>query len=266
MKQKLILIKLGGSLITDKNKPFTAKEAVIRRLAREIKEGLKNFSGKIIIGHGSGSFGHTMAAKYQTQNGFINKKSRQGLALVADVAIQINRIVIKNFLKVGLPVFSLAPASFIKARNQKLEKIFLEPILELLKKGLIPIIYGDVILDQKKGCCIFSAEKTLNILAKNLQKNHRILKIIHAGDTDGVYDSRGWTIPVITQDLFKKFQKVIGGSAATDVTGGMFHKVKESLAAAKLGIPSLIINGKNLGNLKRAIEGKKIKGTWIKEI
>lgn len=262
--EDLILIKLGGSLITDKKKPFTAKEEVIRRLAREIKRGLKNFSGKIIIGHGSGSFGHTVAAKYQTQNGFINKRSRQGLALVADAAIQINRIVIKNFLKVGLPVFSLAPASFLLAENQKPKKIFLESILEVLEKGLIPVIYGDVILDQKMGCCIFSAEKTLNILAKALNRQYRILRIIHCGDTKGVYDRQGKTIPLLTRQSFGQFQKVIGGSGATDVTGGMFHKVKESLAIAGLGISSLIISGKEHENLYRVILGQKVKGTLIK--
>lgn len=262
--EKLILIKLGGSLITDKSKPFTAKEKIIKRLGREIKEANKKFNGKIIIGHGSGSFGHVVAAKYKTQDGLINKKSIMGLAQVADAAIQINRIVIQNFLKVGLPAFSFAPASFLIASNKNLKKTFLESFRHLLKIDLIPVIYGDVILDQKRGCCIFSAEKTLNILAKNLKKQFNILKVIHCGDTDGVYDVNGQTIPVITKKSLQKFQKAIGKSNAIDVTGGMIHKVKESLEISPLGIHSLIINGKKSGNLKKAILGQKIKGTLIK--
>jgi len=262
--KELILIKLGGSLITDKNKPFTARGKVILRLGREIKETKKKFPGKIIIGHGSGSFGHTVAAKYKTQDGIVNEKSIEGLSLVADVAIQINRIVIKNFLKVGLPAFSLAPASFLIAKNQRLEESFLKPLRHLLKIGLIPVIYGDVILDKKKGCCIFSAEKTLDIIADNLRKEFNILRIIHCGDTNGVYDQTGETIPVITQDSFKKLRKIIGGSTATDVTGGMLHKVKESLKIARFGIESLIISGKTPGNLEKAILGEKVKGTLIK--
>lgn len=262
--EKLILIKLGGSLITDKSKPFTAQVDIIRRLGKEIKEAGKKFNGKIIIGHGSGSFGHIVAAKYKTQDGIINKKSINGLALVADVAIQINRIVIQNFLKVGLPVFSLAPASFLTAEDKNLKKSFTKPFYHLLKIGLIPVIYGDVILDQKRGCCIFSAEKTLNILAKNLKKQFNILKIIHCGNTNGVYDVNGQTIPVITKKSFQKFQKAIGKSGAIDVTGGMRHKVKESLEIAQSGIFSLIINGEKPGNLKKAILKKDVKGTLIK--
>lgn len=258
------MIKVGGSLITDKTKPFTAREAVIKRLGKEIKAAAGKFPGKIVLGHGSGSFGHTMAAKYQTQKGIINKQSIKGLALTADAAVQINRIVIKNFLKIGLPVFSLSPSSFLTANNQKPDQIFLRPILEALDKGLVPIIYGDVILDCQNGCCIFSSETTLNILASGLRKRFKILKVIYCGDTNGVYDGDGQTIPLISQKSFSRFRQAIGGSAATDVTGGMLHKVEESLALARRGIPSLIINGKKPGNLKKAILGQEIKGTWIR--
>ncbi|MCX6724614.1 MAG: isopentenyl phosphate kinase [Candidatus Shapirobacteria bacterium] len=256
--ERLILIKLGGSLITDKTKPLTAKVGIIKRLGKEIKEA------KIMIGHGSGSFGHIVAAKYKTQDGIFNKKGVNGLTLVADVAIQINRIVIQNFLKVGLPVFSLAPASFLTAENKNLKKSFIKPFYHLLKIGLIPVIYGDVILDQKRGCCIFSAEKTLNILARNFQREFKILRIIHCGNTDGVYNVNGQTIPVITKKSFQKFQKAIGKSSAIDVTGGMMHKVKESLEISPLGIHSFIINGGKPGNLKKAILGEGVKGTLIK--
>lgn len=258
------MIKVGGSLITDKTKPFTAREAVIKRLGKEIKAAAGKFPGKIVLGHGSGSFGHTMAAKYQTQKGIINKQSLKGLALTADAAVQINRIVIKNFLKIGLPVFSLSPASFLTAQNQKPDQIFLKPILEVLAKGLMPVIYGDVILDRRRGCCIFSAETTLNILASGLKKRFKISRIIYGGDTDGVYDKDGQTIPVISAKSFSRFRQAIGGSAATDVTGGMLHKVEESLVLARWGIPSLIINGKKPGNLKKAILGQSVKGTWIR--
>lgn len=262
--EDLILVKLGGSLITDKAKPFTPKEVVIRRLGREIKSALRGFSRKIIIGHGSGSFGHIVAAKYKTQDGIIDQRSIKGLTLVADAAIQINRIVIKNFLKIGLPVFSLAPASFLTATNQKLNKAFLKPISELLKQGLIPVIYGDVILDSQKGCCIFSAEKSLNILAKNLKKEFNILKIVHCGDTDGVYNVKGETIPLITKSSLRRFRKAIGGAETTDVTGGMFHKVNESLKIAQMGVDVLIMNGRKPDSLKKAILGRMVEGTLVK--
>lgn len=262
--RELVLIKLGGSLITDKSKPFTAKEGIIKRLGKEIYEARKLYRGDLIIGHGSGSFGHTVAAKYQTQDGIVNKKSIKGLPLVADAAIEINRIVIKNFLKVGLPVVSFAPASFIYSDNKKTKKVFIEPIIKSLELGFIPVIYGDIIFDESRGFCIYSGEMSLNLLAINLKKNYKKLKIIYCGDTDGVYDGRGRTIPKITPDNFAGYKKGITGSKAVDVTGGMLHKVKESLkVAGKYGIETTIINGNKKNNLKKAISNVDSKGTRI---
>jgi len=107
--KELILIKLGGSLITDKSKPYSARNSVINRLAKEVKSALKTKKARIIIANGSGSFGHSAASIYKTQEGIINKNSLKGFSVVADAAIQINRIVINEFLKFGLPVVSFSP-------------------------------------------------------------------------------------------------------------------------------------------------------------
>ena len=192
--QNLIIIKLGGSVVTDKTKPFYAKERVIRRLGEEIDRARKEYKGNILIGHGSGSFGHVAASKHKTHKGLIGKKSLKGLIETSDAAIGFNRIVISNLIKVGLPVVSFAPSSFITAKNQRLRSIDIKPITKALDIGIVPVVFGDVVMDEKQGFCIFSTEKVLNNLAIGLSKTHRIEIIIHCTDTDGVYDSKGKTI------------------------------------------------------------------------
>jgi isopentenyl phosphate kinase len=261
--KKLILIKLGGSLITDKNKPFIAKPALIRRLAKEIKIAWDK-GYRFLIVHGSGSFGHTSAAKYGTVNGIKNKKSVYGLAVVQQDAFKINRIVNKIFLETGLPVLSFMPSSFSFAQDKKLKKIFVEPIVKALKIDTLPLVFGDVIMDEKNGCCIFSGETTLDNLITPLHKNgFRVDKIIQCGITDGVYDQNGETIPKITPGSFPKLAKLFGESKSTDVTGGMIHKIEESLKIAGLGINTFIINGQVKNNLLKVIEEKKIIMTLI---
>lgn len=263
-KGNLYIIKLGGSIITDKKKEFTAKETVIQRLAREIREAQKKTGAKILLGHGSGSFGHVMATKYGVKNGLTNKKSFRGLPLVADAAVQINRIVIRNCLAEKLPVVSFSPASFVTAKNKQPDKLFCDPLMNALTTGFLPVIYGDVIMDSQIGFCIFSTEKTLGLLAEKLQKHFAKITMIYCGDTNGVYDENKKTIPKISRNNFGKFKKAITGSAGVDVTGGMLHKIEECLAVAgKLGISTLIINGNTKGELKRALLGKKVKGTLI---
>lgn len=263
MKKQLILIKLGGSLITDKNRAFYAKKKVIRRLAHEIKDSMCD-KFDLIIGHGSGSFGHVVASKYNTQNGITDKKSIMGLSLVADAAIQIDRIMMQAFLKAQLPVVSFAPASFLTATGQNLDKLLVEQINIALKIGVVPVIYGDVILDKKQGCCIFSGEKTLDILAKFLKDKYQSVNIILCGDTNGVYGKNGKAIPQINTSVFKNMASNIKGSGGVDVTGGMIHKVETSLKlATEFGIETRIINGKSLGKLKKVLLGKEIKDTTL---
>jgi len=262
--KKLTIVKLGGSLITDKTRPLVARERVIGRLAEEIGSILRIYKGKLIIGHGSGSFGHASAAKYQTQKGIINSKSIKGVSEVADVASRLTKIVIKCFRKEGIFLVAFAPGSFIFSENQKEKKFFVEPIKEALKRGVIPLVYGDVIFDKSQGFGIFSTEKVIKVLVKGLCKDYKIERIVYCGATDGVYDESGKTIGKITPASFSKVKALIGASGATDVTGGMIHKVKESLAMAeKYKTQVIIVNSTRSGSLKKAILGKKVPGTLI---
>lgn len=261
--KKLILVKIGGSLITDKSKPYVARPRVISRLAKEIKKA-HLLGYKIIVSHGSGSFGHTLASQYQTANGIKNQKDVYGLCLVQQDAIVINRIVNEIFLKNRINCLSFFPSSFSFAEDKKLKAIFIEPIITALKMNVVPIVFGDIILDERLGCCIFSGETTLNNLTSQLiSRGFKIEKLIQCGVTNGVYNSKGKTIPKITPKTFGKFKSFILGARGADVTGGMFHKVEESLKIAKLGIEVYIVNGKQRDNLYLAIVSRSKKGTLI---
>jgi len=261
--KKLVLIKLGGSLITNKNIPYTPKQEIIFQLAKEIKKAhLKNLP--LVVAHGSGSFGHTLASKYKTADGLKKKKDLYGLCLVQQDAIAINRIVNKIFLENEIPCLSFFPSSFSFAQGKKLKKIFVEPIIEALKRGIVPLVLGDVIIDKQLGCCIFSGETTLaNLAFKFLSRGLKVGKIIHCGVTEGVYDEEGKIISKITPGNFATIKRVLGKSSAPDVTGGMFHKVEESLKMVKMGIDVWIINGQTKGNLYQAIVSRPTAGTLI---
>jgi len=244
--KNLVLVKLGGSVITDKSKPFTARIDVIQKLAKKIKS-FKNKNTDLIIGHGSGSFAHVPASKYQIHRGLIRKDSVWGLAQTADAAIQINRIVISEFLKLKIPVVSFAPLSFIFDKI-----IIIDHIKKALEIEIIPIIYGDVIMNKKQGFEIYSGERTLDVLATKLTKFYRRIKIIYYTNTDGVYDNKGKTISLITPKNFKKVKKYLEGSDNTDVTGGMIHKVEESLKLVqKLDAEVYIMNGLSMGKMTK---------------
>lgn len=266
--KNLILVKLGGSLITDKTKPFIPRLDIIKRLAREIREARQKKKIKLIVGHGGGSFPHKPAKDYKTNDGIINKESYKGISLVQDAAARLNRIIVGSLIEAGENAVSVQPSAGSIAQGGRIKKWFLEPIKEMLKHNLLPVPYGDVALDTKKGCSIISTEEILNYLAKQLDSE----RIILAGIVDGVFTSdpqknpNAELIPEINSKNYENVKKYLSGSTGIDVTGGMLHRVERMWELAKIGVEIEIINGGKGGNLKRTLLGEKGLGTIIKTI
>jgi len=262
--KNLIFVKLGGGLITDKNKPYTSKPEIIKRLAKEIKEARKEKGFNLIIGNGAGSFGHILAKKYNTSQGFINKESEYGFCRVHNDVVELNRIVTNSLLKVGEKSFSISPSSFFLVDNLRIADSYLKIVRKLLEYNIVPILYGDTVIDLKKGCCILSTEDLFVHLAKKLKPN----KIILAGKVDGVYtddplrNKKAEFIPKINKKNWKKIKKYLKKSDGIDVTGGMVQKVEKSIELAKTGCKVLIINGNKPNYLKRVLLGETL-GTLI---
>jgi len=258
-KQSVTLIKLGGSVITDKNTPYKVRIEVIRRLAREIKNSKLT---PLIIAHGSGSFAHTSAQKYGGNRGY---KDKWGVAKVARDAMEINRIVMDIFVEEGLPAVSLRPMSMMLTKGGKLKKNLFEIIEEVLSQGLMPVVYGDVIWDKEWRSTIYSGETTLNKIGLYLlRKGYKVNKIIQVGETDGVYDLKSRTISLINKENWNKIKRYLIKNKRADVTGGMEHKIESALSIARAGINTLLINGNKINELLNAILGKTVKGTIIR--
>lgn len=256
--KNIILIKLGGSIITNKKVPYLARKDVITRLARELKTSKE----AIILAHGSGSFGHTSAVKFGGKKGYKNIK---GIAKVAFDAMSINQIVMDILIKQGLPVVSLRPMSMMLTKSGKTQAQFFKPLEEALKQGLIPVVFGDVIWDKNWKSTIYSGETILSKIALYLKKNgFKIKRIIQVGETFGVYDQEEKTTPLITKKNWPSVKKFIFKLNTNDVTGGMQHKIEDALKMTDLGIETLLINGRRKNELFNALLDKKVKGTLIK--
>lgn len=256
--KKVVLIKFGGSIITDKNTPYKARPDVIRRLAQELKK-IKEFS--IVLSHGVGSFAHTSANEFGGKKGY---KSKWGIAKVARDAMEINRIVMDILIEEGLPAVSLRPMSMMLTSAGKLNKDLFEIVEETLNQGLMPVVYGDVIWDKKWKSTIYSGEKTLNEIGLYLSKrDYKVNKIIQVGETNGVYDDKGNTIPLINSKNWKKIEQYVLSSKRIDVTGAMHHKIENALSISDKGIETWITNGVIPNELLYALQGKNLHGTII---
>lgn len=259
------LIKLGGSIITDKQQPGLLREENLRRLVSEIGTFSHAHPEElVIVGHGSGSFAHIPAAQYQTMQGFTNDQSRYGMAVVQDMAAQLNRIVVGEFLRQNQPAVSLAPSNLLVTAKRQVSHFCFEVLMAYLEQGVLPITYGDVIVDTAQGCTIWSTEEVLALMATQLaEKKWSIKQIIHVTEVAGFYAQAGQVVPKITAATWPDLQRALTVTKGTDVTGGMGLKVEESLKLAQLGITSKIISGLAPGCLSSALAGQSTLGTEI---
>ena len=220
----IVLLKLGGSVITDKNRAYTARPNVIARLADEIHQAQSAAPGlKLVIGHGSGSFGHWAAKPHGTRQGVHTPAQWRGYAQVAAAAARINRIVADALLRSGIPILSVQPSASARCHDYTLAHLDTHPIYTALEKGLVPLIHGDVALDDVHGGTIISTEDIFFFLADKL--DHRLSHILLLGEVPGVLDLHGAVIPRITPGDLPTLQETLTSSGGVDVTGGMADKV-----------------------------------------
>ncbi len=248
----LTFLKLGGSLITDKTQPETARHEVIARLSAEIAAALAAQPDlRLVIGHGSGSFGHVVAAKYQTQKGVRGAKAWRGFAKVAVAAARLNRIVLDALDAAGVAVWGIQPSASAVCHDGVIVRMALGPIQRALEEGLVPLVYGDVALDLQRGGTIISTEDIFSYLALMLSPQ----RILLAGWEEGVLDREGHVVPHLTPSTLETVRDALGGSAQTDVTGGMEAKVRAMLALCE-DIPGLtvrIFSGQVPGAVEQAL-------------
>jgi isopentenyl phosphate kinase len=252
METELIFVKLGGSLITDKHQRATPRHSVIQRLADEVDHALTATPGlRVLLGHGSGSFGHWVADQYQTQNGVDSREAWHGFAEVSAEAGRLNRLVVDTFLKSGVPVMSLQPSSAVHAHAGEIRTYPLETLELALDHQLVPLIYGDVAFDTAKGGTILSTEALFTYIAARL----RPAWILLLGNAPGVLDAQGRVIPTITPATYARVQAYLSGSSATDVTGGMADKVSRMMELTQdhPDIRIRILSGRTPNTLVRAL-------------
>ena len=250
-----VFLKLGGSLITDKTQIEHAHKTAIRRLAREIKAALDARPDlQLVLGHGSGSFGHVAAKKHGTRDGVQDQSGWLGYAEVAAAAARLNQIVTDVFVAEGVPVVSVPPSASARCEDGTLSYLDTFAVRTLLQNGLVPLMQGDVALDTVRGATIVSTEDVFIYLVRELQPMHILL----AGEVTGVFenaDMSGAIIPVITLGNVAQYAAALGGSHGTDVTGGMLGKVQQMLGVVQHypQIEARIFSGVPRGNVQRLL-------------
>lgn len=226
----LTFVKFGGSAITDKTGEEAPDLPLIRRLAAEVRAAQLAQAGmRLILSHGSGSFGHTYARRYGVHQGIAPDGDWTGFALTAAAALRLNRFVVDELLAAGVPALTFQPSATLRSEHGTLVRWETAALEEALGHGLVPVVHGDVAFDSAQGSAIISTEQLLTYLTHTPAL--RPTRIILVGES-GVYTADPRTnpqaqrIPQIDSTNITTVLQGTGGSHGTDVTGGMRSKLE----------------------------------------
>lgn len=268
-EDKTIFVKLGGSLITDKTREATPRLDTLCRLAQEVREALDAAPGlRLILGHGSGSFGHFAARRYGVHTGLAGQGDWRGLAETSAAAARLNRLVVDACLEAGVPVISFQPSASARKRAGAVADMATGPVETALAHGLVPLVYGDVAFDDDQGTAIISTEDIFLYLARRIPPS----RILMVGIVDGVYEADpirhpgSHRIPILTPRMLAQGAAGLGGSHGADVTGGMLAKVRAlaSLVEEQPGLRVHFFSGEVAGRLRAALLGDETFGTVLR--
>lgn len=254
----LVLIKLGGAVLTDKKDPCSIRQDNIDSLA----QCLAGFSGKMILGNGGGSFGHFFAEKYDLTHGLKDRNSVIGMSIGKAGNAYLNSKLVQSFIKYNMPAVSYPITSSFSDLGNNSD--LLRQAVSYLDIGMTPVVYGDFLYDADQSCRIASTEKIflsfINMINSNNDCKYKIKKIIFCTDRDGIEDMNGGIIRVIDRNKFNRWEIFWDSSDNYDVTGGMKEKVK---MAFKVQCPVWIVNGNDPENLKHILNENNGTGTLI---
>ena len=244
-----IMLKLGGSVITDKSGDCAIDHDRLSGIAASVAAAQRE---GVVVVHGAGSCGHPEAKRFRLDKGAAKGNAR-GIAVTHHAVSALNAEVVATFREQGMEAVGIHPLHAGYADNGRLIAFEFRQMEQMLNLGMVPVIHGDVVMDRSRGACIISGDQLIRFLAGRLAMQ----RVGLATDVPGVLDGET-VVPVISPANFRTLQ--IGSSTHTDVTGGMRGKIAELLELASAGIEAEIFH---VSRIPDFLAGRDCGGTRV---
>ena len=249
----MILIKFGGSVITDKSRYRTFNADTVKRLCKEIKES----GERVIVVHGAGSFGHVLAKEHNLNDGFRDRSQIPAVAQVCYDMRDLNSMIVKELNDAGLPAISVPTGSCFMMENRRLIIEDASVLASMFDKGIMPVMFGDVVMDKKLGFAICSGDQIMELMTRIFDPK----RVIFVSDIDGLFDKDpkmyedAKLIETVDKNTLKNVETDI---TVADVTGGVRGKMETMLRMCSGGCDCVLVNGTVDGRLLSLLKGEKV--------
>lgn len=269
MTKELTVIKLGGSLLTDKTKPYTYRKEVLESVCQEIRECLdKGLIQNLILLHGVGSYGHPPVLEHKLHKGFLGPEQLLPLSKTQESVATLRHIIVKELQNAGIPVCLMYPSSMIISEKMRMTNYFLEPLRGFASVGMVPLLGGDILVDSVMGWCVGSGDQLAVIICEELGAK----RLIFASDVSGIYE----TDPKLKEDAvlidtvnlndLEATLKRMGESGMIDASGAMKGKMQSIVPAKPLieqGLEVGLLSMMEYGSLKAFLKNEDCQCTRV---
>jgi isopentenyl phosphate kinase len=250
--QKLALIKLGGSVVTFKDRPLAANAVAIDGISRVLAQ----INMPAIIVHGGGSFGHYWSVKYDMHTRPAGYDAH-GVSVVHESMMALNQIIVNSMIRAGLNPYGVPPSLFTAGHKPVAAKI--KQLYEMARSKVTPVTFGDVVHMQGAKYSILSGDAIMTIIAKALRPS----RVVFATNVDGIYKD------MASRELLSEIpaagrRSIEFSKVGADVTGGMQRKITEAFKIASYGMDVLMVNGLVPERIADAVKGRLQVGTVVK--
>lgn len=219
----MIVLKLGGSVITDKDRPETLDGGALETAADAVASALEADDEDLVIVHGGGSFGHHNASEH----GVTTTEGTRDAGAVLEIhgaMTTLNRFVLSRLHDRDIEAVPIHPFSGASRDGEGTLELPTGQITTLLEEGFVPVLHGDLVAHAGAGATVVSGDELVVDLAEALAAD----RIGLCSTVPGVLDEDDAVIDRIAD--YDEVESVLGESDATDVTGGMAAKVQALLA------------------------------------
>lgn len=267
--KNLLVLKLGGSLLTDKTTPYKLNKEVIESIVIEIKECLDlGLIESLVIVHGVGSFGHPPVLKYNLHRGFKDKDQLISMSKTQQIVNELRKTIADVFIDKNVPINLMHASSMVVGNKMVINDFTSEAIEGFLSLGMVPLIGGDMMYDTNMGFSVCGGDQIAVVLSRLLEAK----SLMFATDVAGVYNHDPRSNPnaqllkkLDANDLDQLLMK-LDETSKTDASGKMRGKLLSVATVTDLikeGLKVAIFSMKEKDTLKKYLKGEEVKLTKI---
>jgi len=265
MLWKVKILKIGGSVITHKDKDSKLNLKALKNIASEIKKWMEESTKhRLIFISGAGSFGHPLARKYNINEETARNKDRFGFLKTTTNMQKMGNMITVSFHKFGVPLFPIQTSSIFITNKGRIVNCSFRTILKSIEDNQIPFLWGDAVFDVSHKYRALSGDQISSYLYEKLDLSELLFGTnVNGVYTDDPHKSRNAKIITnINNDNFKEVLELLSFSPYIDVTKGMKGKIEEIYAIKKRPVKCIIYKALVKNNTYRVLSGEKI-GTTI---